>query len=412
MQVVVLSLRAAVSAWRGEVSDSQKTRLVHAARTGLMGEVGTVNPSIVRCSTVLYRDIATRRAVRARRVAGTRAFAYGASGTPTTFALEDAISEVEGGERTMLFPSGLAAIAHVFHSLLVPGDHVLLAETIYAPARAIAAGFLARRAISCEFYRGGHETVARLLRPNTRLVYLDNPGSIVYDIQDVPQLAGLLSGRETLLAVDNTWGCPGLYRPLALGADISIVALTKYVAGHSDLVMGAVAARGRCAERLWRDATLLGQTVSPDDAYSALKGLRTAAARLAMHQAHAAEVIGWLQGQTAVARILYPALCGDPGHGLFRRDFSGANGLLSIAFKPPITQADADRMVDSLRLFGIGASWGGYESLALTYPAIHGWDGGAVVRLHIGLEDPTDLIADLARGFGALDGAGRGEGRA
>jgi cystathionine beta-lyase len=384
------------------VSDRLKTRLVHAARAKVTGDVGTVNPPVVRCSTVLYRDIATRKAVRARRESGAREFSYGASGTPTTFALEDAINELEGGQRTVLFPSGLAAIAHVFLSMLKPGAHVLCAETVYGPARAIVMNYLSQRAIACEFYSGGHEEVAKRLRPETQMVYLDNPGSIVYDVQDVPELARLLAGRETLLAVDNTWGAPGLYRPLDLGADISIVAVTKYIAGHSDLVMGSVSAGSRCADRLWRDANLLGQTVSPDDAYGALKGLRTAAARLAMHQAHAREVVGWLQQQPQVARILYPALPDDPGHVLWKRDFKGANGLLSIAFKPHISQAAADRFVDSLRLFGIGASWGGYESLALTYPIIHGWSGGALVRLHIGLEDPADLVTDLARGFAAL----------
>ena len=388
------------------MSDREKTRLVHASRAKMIGEVGTVNPALVRCSTVLYRDIGARKAVRARRENGLREFAYGASGTPTTFALEDAINEIEGGERTVLLPSGLAAIAHVFQSVLHPGDHLLLADTIYGPARAIAVNYLAKRGIACEFYSGGAD-LAGLLKPNTRMVYLDNPGSIVFDVQDVPRLAENLAGRETLLAVDNTWGCPGLYRPLALGADISIVALTKYVAGHSDLVMGAVSAGRRCADQLWRHANLLGQTVSPDDAYSTLKGLRTAAARIAMHQAHAQEVIAWLQRQPAVDRILYPALASDPGHTLWKRDFSGANGLFSVAFKPHVAQADADRFVDSLRLFGIGASWGGYESLALTYPSIHGWDGGVLVRLHIGLEDPADLIADLARGFAALEPLGR-----
>jgi cysteine-S-conjugate beta-lyase len=389
------------------VSEREKTRLVRASRAKMIGDVGTVNPPLVRCSTVLYRDMGTRKAVRARREKGVREFAYGASGTPTTFALEDAINEIEGGERTVLLPSGLAAIAHVFQSMLHPGDHLLLADTIYGPARAIAVNYLAQRGISCEFYRGGVD-LAGLLKPNTRMVYLDNPGSIVFDVQDVPRLAEIVAGRETLLAVDNTWGCPGLYRPLALGADISIVALTKYVAGHSDLVMGAVSAGRRCAERLWRHANLLGQTVSPDDAYSTLKGLRTAAARLAMHQAHAQQVIAWLQRQPGVDRILYPALASDPGHALWKRDFAGANGLFSVAFKPHITQAEAERFVDSLRLFGIGASWGGYESLALTYPSIHGWDGGALVRLHIGLEDPEDLIDDLARGFAALEPLGRG----
>jgi len=382
--------------------DREKTRLVHASRATMMGEVGTVNPAVVRCSTVLYRDIPTRRAVQARRAKGERTFSYGSNGTPTTFALEDAINEVEGGARTVLLPTGLAAIAHVFLAVLRPGDHVLLAETVYGPARAIAETYLVKRGITCEFYAGGHRDVEGRLKANTRMVYLDNPGSIVYDIQDVPALASLLAGRDTLLAVDNTWGCPGLYRPLALGADISIVAVTKYVAGHSDLMMGSVSAGPRCADLIWSDARLLGQTVSPDDAYSALKGLRSAAARLAMHQAHAREVIAWLQEQPQVKRILYPALPSDPRYALWRRDFKGANGLFSIELKPPILQADADRFVDSLRLFGIGASWGGYESLALTYPSIHGWHGGALVRLHIGLEDPADLIADLAQGLAML----------
>src|SRR5215475_8080947 len=244
----------------------------------MRGEVGTVNPAVVRCSTVLYRDIPTRRAVQARRAKGERTFSYGSNGTPTTFALEDAINEVEGGARTVLLPTGLAAIAHVFLAVLRPGDHVLLAETVYGPARAIAETYLVKRGIACEFYAGGHRDVEGRLKANTRMVYLDNPGSIGYDIQDVPALASVLAGRGILLAVDNTWGCPGLYRPLTLGADISIVAVTKYIAGHSDLMMGSVSAGPRCADLIWSDARVLGQTVSPDDAYSALKGLRTAAA--------------------------------------------------------------------------------------------------------------------------------------
>ena len=384
------------------MADREKTRLVHASRAPMAGETGTVNPPVVRCSTVLYRDVGARKSVQAKREKGERVFSYGANGTPTTFALEDAINEIEGGERTVLLPTGLAAIAHTFLSILRPGDHVLLAETVYGPARGIAVNYLAKRGIACEFYPGGHHEVAKRLKPETRMVYLDNPGSIVFDVQDVPALARLLAGRDTLLAVDNTWGCPGLYRPLELGADISIVAVTKYIAGHSDLVMGAVSAGRRCADQVWRDARLLGQTVSPDDAYSALKGLRTVAARLAMHQAHTAEVIAWLERQPQVKRILYPAHPSDPGHALWKRDFKGANGLLSIELASPLAQGDADRFVDALRLFGIGASWGGYESLALTYPRIPGWSGGALVRLHIGLEDPADIIADLARGFAAL----------
>lgn len=382
-----------------------KTRLVHAARNHADAETKAVNPSIVRASTVLYRDTDTLKSIRSRREKNERVFTYGARGTPTTFALEDALTEIEQGARTMLFSTGLAAIAHVFLSVLKPGDHCLLSESIYGPARAIAVRYLMPRKISCEFYSGGHEEVARRLRPETRLVYVEIPGSIIYDLQDLPAIAALLKNREnTLLAADNTWGAPGLYRPIALGADISVIAITKYIAGHSDLMMGSVTANARAADQLSFDAGLLGQTVSSDDAYMALRGLRTASARIAMHRAHAEEVIRWLEQQPQVERVLYPPLPSHPGHEIWKRDFTGANGLLSVSFKPHITQDDVDRMVDRLELFGIGASWGGYESLAMVYPqgGIKGWTGGALVRLHIGLEDPADIIADLGQGFGLL----------
>jgi cystathionine beta-lyase len=382
-----------------------KTRLVHMARGHSKGQdLSSVNPPIVRASTVLYKDTETLQDVRNRREKGERLFGYGARGTPTTFALEDALTEIEQGTRTMLFPTGLAAIAHVFLSVLKPGDHMLLSESIYAPARAIAVRYLSERGITCEFYPGGHEEVARRLRPETRMVYLEIPGSIIYDLQDLPAIAKLLKGRDILLAADNTWGAAGLYRPLALGADISIIAITKYIAGHSDLMMGSVTAKGAIADKLWYDAGLLGQTVSSDDAYMALRGLRTASARIAMHAAHAAEVIRWLEKQPQVERVLYPALPSHPGHELWKRDFTGTNGLLTIAFKPAISQAAANRMVDRLELFGIGASWGGYESLAIVYPkgGVKGWGGGALVRLHIGLEDPADIIADLEQAFAGL----------
>lgn len=382
-----------------------KTKLVHLARNHAEGDTRSVNPAIIRASTVLYKDTSTLKSIRKHREKGERIFSYGARGTPTTFALEDALTEIEQGARTMLFPTGLAAIAHVFLSVLKPGDHCLLSESIYGPARAVANHYLMPRGIACEFYPGGHEEVARRLRPETRLVYVEIPGSIIFDLQDLPAIAALLKGRDnTLLAVDNTWGAPGLYRPLTLGADISVIAITKYIAGHSDLVMGSVTANARSADQLCFDAGLLGQTVSPDDAYTALRGLRTASARIAMHQAHAAEVIKWLEQQPQVDRVLYPALPSHPGHELWKRDFTGANGLLSVSFKPYISQDDVDRMVDCLELFGIGASWGGFESLAIVYPqgSVKGWHGGALVRLHIGLEDPADIIADLERGFAVL----------
>jgi cystathionine beta-lyase len=389
------------------MTDRDKTRLVHAARPPAGDATRAVNPSITRASTVLYRDTAHLRETALRRSKGERSFSYGAKGTPTTFALEDALTEIEGGSRTQLFPTGLAAIAHVFLSLLKPGDHVLLAETIYGPARAIADDYLTPRGIRCEYYAAGEAAaadVARRLQPQTRLVYLDNPGSIVFDVQDLPAIVAAARAHGALVAVDNTWGAAGLYRPLSLGADISIVALTKYVAGHSDITMGSVTAGGATADQLWRDSHLLGQTVSPDDAYAVLRGLRTVSARMAQANAHAMEVIAWLERHPRVERVLFPALPSDPGHALWKRDFHGANSLFSVILREPCTNAHANACIDALRLFGIGASWGGFESLALTYPqGIRGWQGGPLIRLHVGLEDPADLIADLARGLAAVE---------
>ena len=384
------------------------TRFVHVGRGHLGGETSPVNPPIVRTSTVLYRNMAARTSLTERKARGERVWTYGTAGSAVSFALEDAITEIEGGARTMLFGSGLAACAHPLLAILKSGDHILFAETIYQPTRTIATEYLSPRGIACEFYSGGHAEVAKRIRPETRMVYLDNPGSIIFDIQDVPALAAVCKGRgnDILIAVDNTWGAPGLYRPLTLGADISIIAITKYIAGHSDLLMGSVTGNARCADLLYRMAGVLGQVVTPDDAYTALRGLRTAHARLAMQSANVMAVIRWLQQQPEVERILYPALETDPGHALWKRDFNGANSLFAVAFEPQVTVAHANMFVDALKMFGIGASWGGYESLALTYPPerLKGWSGGSLIRLHVGLEDPADVIADLELGFQAVRG--------
>ena len=315
------------------MTDRDKTRLVHISRELAAGKTRAVNPPLIRASTVLYPETAAVKEMALRRGAGHREFTYGARGTPTVFALEDALTEIEGGARTQLFPTGLAAIAHVFLTLLKPGDHLLMGETIYGPARQITMDYLARRGIDCEFYPGGAAAaaeVARRLRPTTRLVYLDNPGSIVFDVQDLPAIVAAAKGSGALVGVDNTWGAAGLYKPLALGADISIVALTKYIAGHSDVTMGSVTANARCADTLWQHAGMLGQTVSPDDAYTVLRGLRTVSARMEQATAHARAVIAWLERQPQVERVLYPALESDPGHALWKRDFTGANSLFAV----------------------------------------------------------------------------------
>ena len=392
------------------MSDDKKqqftTRLVHAGRGHLGGETSSVNPPITRASTVLYRDSGVMKDIRARKSKGERVWNYGTAGSSVSFALEDAITEIEGGSRTMLFSSGLAAVVHPFLAILKPGDHVLLGETIYQPTRTLAVEHLIPRGIDCEFYAGGHEEVARLIRPNTRMVWLDNPGSIVFDVQDVPAIAAACKGRgnNILVGVDNTWGAPGLYRPLMLGADISAIAITKYIAGHSDVLMGSVTANERCADELWKAAGYFGHVVTADDAYLALRGLRTAHARLTMTAANTMAVIRWLQTRPEVTRVLYPALESDPGYAIWKRDFNGANGLFSIELGTQFTPEHGDKFIDALKMFGIGASWGGYECLALNYPAsrLKGWNGGTLVRLHVGLEDPADICADLERGFNAM----------
>ncbi len=380
-----------------------KTRNVRIGRDHSDAPRKSVNPPIIRASTVVYDSVATMVETRNRDAAGERVFRYGARGTPTSFAFEEAITDVEGGAGTLLFPTGLAAVAHPLLSILRPGDHALFADTVYGPARALATDYLPQRGIACEFYPGGHEEVAARLRDETRMVYLDNPGSIVFDIQDLPAIRTAIGDRDIALVVDNTWGCPGLYRPIPLGADISVVAITKYVAGHSDVMLGSVTSNAKYLKQLRDDSDLLGQTVSPEDAYLALRGLRTAEARLAMHQAHTNEVVAWLHAHPKIAELLYPPREGDRHHALFRRDFSGGNGLLSIAFAEGVTQEHVNRFVDGLALFGLGASWGGYESLAMVYGKVPGWSGGRITRLHIGLEDPKDLIADLAQSLDKMD---------
>lgn len=380
----------------------ETTRIIHFGRDHTDAPRKAVNPPVIRGSTVLYQDCKTLRETRALDDAGERVFRYGARGTPTVFQLEAAITEIEQGAGTLLFPTGLAAVAHPMLSLLRPGDHALFGETIYGPARSLATEFFPQRGVECEFYEGDADAVAERLRPNTKMVYIDNPGSIIFDIQDTWAIARLLEGRETYLVVDNTWGAPALHRPIALGADISVVAITKYVAGHSDILMGSVTANERCLKTLRRDSDLLGQTVSPDDAYQALRGLRTAATRFAAHEATAHKVIAFLKQQSLVAQTFYPPDPEDAHHALWTRDFAGGNGLLSFAFADGIGQEQVDRFVDALDLFGIGASWGGYESLVMIYGKVPGWDGGRVVRLHVGLEAAEDLIGDLSQAFAVI----------
>ena len=390
-----------------------QTRLLHAGKAPAYAGGSAVNPPLVRASTVLFDSVAAQREMRARR-GDERLFTYGARGTPTTFALEDAVTELEGGFRTRLFPTGLAAVGMTLLAYLKPGDHVLMSDSVYEPVRKLAEDFLAPYGIGCTFFRADGSDVADLLTPATRMVYAECPGSLVYELCDLPRLAALAHAHGAWLAADNTWGSGCQYRPLALGADISIMAATKYLSGHSDVMMGTVCTTREAWEPLARRSDTFGMTVSPDDAWLVLRGMRTLSARLQMHERHALQVAAWLQSRPEVATVFCPALPTHPGHALWLRDADGTNGLLSFELQPQISSLAAERLVDSLSLFGIGASWGGFESLAILVDMARArsradWQGrGPVVRLHVGLEDPADLLADLDAGFAAMQGAAAG----
>ncbi|WP_459203110.1 cystathionine beta-lyase [Pseudomonas fragariae (ex Marin et al. 2024)] len=377
------------------------TALSQRGRSAGSGPGIAVNPPVVRLSTVLFDSLESLRQAEIRTTGPERSLTYGANGNPTAFALQDLISELEGAHGTCLYPTGLAAVAQMFQSFLRPGDHVLITESVYGPVRRLAKTMLTAFDIQFDFYAADGSNVESLLKANTRMIYAEVPGSLTFDMCDLPALSQLCKARNLLLAVDNSWGSGVLYKPLELGADISLMALTKYVAGHSDVMMGSVSTTEAHWHTLKTMNTAVGNTVSPDDAYLVLRGARSLAARMAMHERHALQIAQWLQAQPQIARVLYPALPDDPGHAIWKRDFHGCNGLLSFEFNTADRQV-LDRFTGALKLFGIGYSWGGFESL-ITEVEQHGPERGAgpMLRLQVGLESPEDLIADLRNGFAA-----------
>jgi cystathionine beta-lyase len=391
---------------RSPSSTGPSTRLLHAGSPALRNGSGPVNVPVVRTSTVRFETVAAHHSHHAQREAGERVATYGRHGLDTHRALEDAIVGLEGGHRAFLAPSGLSAITLVFLALLSPGDHALVADSVYSPVRRVEKTLLDRLGVELEYFSPSQDDLASKIRPNTKLLYLESPSSLLYEVLDLPKLAGIARAAGVVVATDNTWSGGWFYQPLALGANISIQASTKYIAGHSDVMQGIVVVDSPAlAARIGLCHEALGLTVSADDAYLALRGVRTLPVRLAQHQRHATQVAQALQAHPRIERVFYPALPSDPGHALWQRDFSGASGLVSFALRGADSKAAA-KVVDALTLFGIGASWGGYESLALIAApdrlAEHSyWRGGdAIVRLHIGLEDPEDLIADLRRALG------------
>jgi cystathionine beta-lyase len=387
------------------------TRAVTAGRreewTSIPGKSGgVVNPPVWRASTHLYPDVAALR--RASQQPDPHGFFYGRRGGPTQWALAEALTDMEpGAGGTVLYPSGVAAIAGALLSVLSPGDEVLITDNAYDPTRSLAEGLLTRMGISARYYDphiGG--AIAEKFGPNTRAIWLEAPGSLTFEVPDVPAICAAARAANIVTLLDNTWATPQYLGALAHGVDISVLAATKYITGHSDVMLGSATATPRYWPRLNHTAQQLGQVVSPDDAALALRGLRTLAVRLARHQESALAIARWLEQHEDVADVLHPALPSHRSHALWQRDFSGSSGLFAFALANG-GEARRAAFIDALSLFGIGYSWGGFESLALPVDphryrsATHWPDDRRLIRLHIGLEDVDDLIADLGTGFAA-----------
>ena len=367
---------------------------------------GWANTPIVKGSTYLFENLDQWRTARQKRDTE-RVLTYGARGNETVHALEDAITSIENGYRSQLFPTGLAAIATTLLAYLKAGDHVLISEGVYDPVRRLCETQLSNYGIAHSYFSPHDPQWHRQLREETRLVYVESPGSLLYDMFDLPQISNTCRQRNILLCADNTWGAGICYQPMALGCDISVTAATKYLGGHSDVVMGSVTTTQACFSELEQATINLGQTVSAEDAFLVLRGIRTLELRMQRHASSALHIAKWLTSVAAVHRVFHPALEGDASHDLWKRDASGSNGLLTIEFDPSLGTKKIEHAIDSLQLFGIGSSWGGYESLVL--PVDPGRTRlreskrvGYLLRLHIGLEDPDDLMQDLATMFDQL----------
>ncbi|MFM9853709.1 MAG: cystathionine beta-lyase [Sphingomonadaceae bacterium] len=391
--------------------DKPATSIVQAGRRAEWTR-GIVNPPVWRASTILYDSVADLKRGTATNADG-KLF-YGRRGTPTQWSLADALTALEpGAAGTMLFSSGVAAVATALLSVLSPGDELLMTDSAYDPTRALASGVLARMGIKTIFYDPliGAD-IELLITSRTRAIWMESPGSLTFEVQDVPAICAVAKRRGIVTLIDNTWATSLYLKPLLLGVDLSIQACTKYIVGHSDAMVGAVTSNDALWPALRQTAQQLGQHLAPDDAYLAARGLRTLDVRMARHQESALAIATWLATQSEVARVLHPALTTCPGHDIWQRDFHGASGLFSFVLKGGDDAARAG-LIDGLKHFGIGYSWGGYESLALPvdpakYRTATQWNApGPVVRLQIGLEDAGDLIADLAHGLARFAHAAR-----
>lgn len=386
-----------------ERGERPETDVVHLGRKPFE-QHGFVNTPVYRGSTVLYPTLDALRAY-------SQPYTYGRRATPTTRALEEAITQLEGGAATILTSSGLGAISTAILAFAEAGDHVLILDSVYQPARTFADKMLTRLGVEVTYYDPliGAD-IAKLFRPNTRLVMVEAPGSQTFEMQDIPAIAAAAHAKNIWVLADNTWATPLFCKPLALGADVSIQAATKYIVGHADAMLGTVTANARAAKFIDDAKERLGTCPGSEETYLGLRGLRTLAVRLQQHQRSGIAVAEWLAARPEVDRVLHPALPNDPGHAIWKRDFTGACGLFSIVLKP-VPQKALAALLDGLKLFGMGYSWGGYESLVVpfdptSYRTATRWQGpGPALRFHIGLEAVEDLIADLAAGFERMKSA-------
>jgi len=365
---------------------------------------GAVNTPVYHASTLLFKTVKEMKEAYTNLHKG--GLSYGRRGNPTTYALSDAMCELEGADGCFLYPSGLAAITGAILSFAETGDHILMADGVYEPTRNLAHKILKKMGITTTFYDPMiGEEINDLIQENTRIIFVESPCSVTMEVQDIPTIAKIAHERDVLVMMDNTWGTPLHFKPFDNGVDFSIHAGTKYIVGHSDALLGTVSTHSAHVEQLCNMSYQMGYCLSPDDAFLALRGMRTLKIRLQQHEKNALKIAKWLEKRPEVDHIRHPAFESCPGHEFWKRDFTGANGLFSFVLKQG-HEAATTAMMEGMKHFKMGFSWGGYESLILTYHGIHNyrtatsWEAkGPLVRLHVGLEDPDDLIADLENAF-------------
>ncbi len=386
---------------------NRNTKIVNAGRSKKWAE-NVVNPPVTRASTIVFNSVKEMKHATANKA--NQVMFYGRRGTTTSFAFSDAMTELEGGAGCALYPCGTAAITNAILSFVETGDHILMVDTVYEPTRDFCNKMLKKLGIETTYYDpligAGIEA---LIQKNTKLIFLESPGSITMEVQDIPTISAIAHQHNCIVMLDNTWASPINCKPFELGVDVSIQAATKYVVGHSDVMLGTATATEEHWPALRESSYLMGQCTSPDDLYLALRGIRTLGVRLAQHEKNALAVANWLKSRDEVETILHPAFDSCPGHEFFQRDFSGANGLFSFVLKRSNNDA-ITALLDGMKHFKMGYSWGGFESLILAIQNVGAlrsatsWPyKGALIRVHVGLEDVDDLIADLDQGFARLN---------